>query len=130
MANRVPIREGVFREDAGGGTLIGNKCASCGQVYFTKANFCFSCFGKSMEEVALSRRGKLYSYTCCRMTVSHFKPPFFVGLVDLPEGVRVFAPLIVVEDKPFRVGMDMEVVIEELWQENDKQVIGYKYKPV
>jgi len=83
-----------------------------------------------MEEVVLSRLGKLYSFTIGRMASTHFQPPYAVGLVDLPEGVRVFAPLKMTEDKPFKVGMDMEVVIEELWQENDKQVVGYKFKPV
>ncbi|MCL6476965.1 MAG: Zn-ribbon domain-containing OB-fold protein [Peptococcaceae bacterium] len=130
MADRVPFREGVFEENAGGGALLGNKCLSCGQVYFPKAVFCFRCFGKKMEDVALSRRGKLYSYTLCHLPASRFQPPFYVGMVDLPESVRVFAPLKAAGDKPLRVGMDMEVVIEELWRENDKRVIGYKFKPV
>ena len=130
MANLVSVWEGTFVEDAEGGRLFGNKCASCGHIYFPKARFCFNCFDKSMEEVVLSRRGKLYSYTIGRMASTHFQPPYAVGLVDLPEGVRVFAPLKMTEDKPFKIGMNMEVVIEELWQENDKQVIGYKFKPV
>jgi uncharacterized OB-fold protein len=83
-----------------------------------------------MEEMPLSRRGKLYSYTIGRMAASRFQPPYVVGLVEMPEGIRVFAPLKVREDEPLRLGMDMEVVIEELWEEKDKQVIGYKFKPV
>ncbi len=130
MINVVPIREGIFREEAAGGLLLGSKCASCGQIYFPKAEFCFDCFGKKMEEVSLSRRGKLYSYTFGHLPASHFQPPYAVGLVDMPEGVRVFAPLKTAEEKPFEIGMEMEVVIEELWQENDKRVIGYKFKPV
>ena len=47
-----------------------------------------------MEALVLSRRGRLYSYTVGRMDSTHFKAPYSVGLVDLPEGVRVFAPLI------------------------------------
>jgi len=78
----------------------------------------------------LSRRGRLYSYTIAHMPSTHFQPPYAIGFVDLPEGVRVFAPLKMTEAKPFKVGMDMEVVIEKLWQEDDKQVIGYKFKPV
>lgn len=130
MANRVPVREGIFVEDAEGGKLLGNKCKSCGQLFFPKVRFCFYCLSQSMEEVMLSRRGKLYSYTIGHMPSTHFQPPYAVGFVDLPEGVRVFAPLKMTEDKAFKVGMDMEVVIEELWQEDDKQVIGYKFKPV
>ena len=130
MANMVPIREGIFSEEAAGGLLLGNRCASCGRIYFPKAEFCFDCFHEGMEEVALSRRGKLYSYTFGRLPASHFQPPYAVGLIDMPEGVRIFAPLKMAQDKPFRIGMEMEVVIEELWQENDKRVIGYKFKPV
>ena len=130
MVRSVPFWEGAFEEDPGGGRLLGNQCKSCGRIYFPKAQFCFNCFDQKLEEVGLSRRGKLYSYTIGRMASTHFQPPYAVGLIDLPECIRVFAPLKITEDKPFRVGMEMEVVIEELWQEDDKQVIGYKFKPV
>jgi uncharacterized protein len=130
MANMVPFWEGTFEEDAKGGRLLGNKCKSCGKIYFPKAQFCFNCFDKEMEEVGLSRRGKLYSYTIGRMASTHFQPPYAVGLIDLPEGVRVFAPLKMTMDETYRIGMEMEVVIEELWREEDKEVIGYKFKPV
>ena len=129
MADMVPVREGLF-DEAGGGRLLGNKCKSCGKIYFPKAKFCFNCFEKGMEEVGLSRRGKLYSYTIGRMASTHFEPPYAVGLIDLPEGVRVFAPLKMMENKPFKLGIDMEVIIEELWREEDKQVIGYKFRSV
>jgi len=130
MAEVVPVREGTFAEDAKGAKLLGSKCRSCGQLFFPKAQFCFNCFSDSMEEITLSRRGKLYSYTIGHMPSTHFQPPYAVGFIDMPEGIRVFAPLKMTEDKPFKVGMDMEVVIEELWQENDKKVIGYKFRPV
>jgi len=64
------------------------------------------------------------------MASTHFPPPYAIGLVDMPEGVRVFAPLKITEDQPIRIGMEMEVMIEELWQEDDKKVVGYKFKPV
>ena len=130
MADVVPVREGIFVEDAEGGRLLGNKCSSCGRLFFPKARFCSACFNKDMEEVVLSRRGKLYSYTIGHMPSTHFQPPYAVGFVDMPEGIRVFAPLKMTEGRPFKVGMAMEVVIEELWREDDKQVIGYKFKPV
>lgn len=130
MASVVPFWEGIFEEDVSGGRLIGNKCKSCGKIYFPKAQFCFNCLYKGMEEVGLSRRGKLYSYTIGRMASAHFEPPYAVGLVDLPEGVRVFAPLIMTEDETYTIGMEMELVIEELWRENHNQIMGYKFKPV
>ena len=130
MAERIPIREDIFVESPEGGTLLASKCKSCGQVFFPKPNVCFSCFGDDMEELTLSRRGKLYTYTIGRMPSMHFEPPYAIGYVDTPEGVRVFAPLKMQKDKPFCIGMDMEVVIETLWQEDDKEVIGYRFRPV
>jgi uncharacterized OB-fold protein len=129
MAEVVPLREGLF-ENVEGGRLLGSRCKSCGKIYFPKAQFCFNCFNNDMEEVGLSRRGKLYAYTIGRMASTHFQPPYAIGLVDLPEGVRVFAPLKTTEGKSYRIGMDMEVVIEELWQEDNRKIIGYKFKPV
>lgn len=130
MAKGVPFWEGIFEEDAVGGRLVGNKCKSCGRIYFPQAPFCFDCMGKIMEEVVLSRRGKLYSYTIGRMASTHFQPPYAVGLIDLPEGVRVFAPLIMTKEETYTIGMEMELVIEELWRKNHNQIIGYKFKPV
>lgn len=130
MANMIPIREGAFVEGPEGGILLANKCKSCGQVFFPKAVFCLTCFNEDVEELKLSRKGKLYSYTIGRMASSHFQPPYAIGYVDMPEGVRIFAPLKMTADKPFAIGMDVEVLIEKLWQEDDNEIIGYKFKPV
>ncbi len=129
MAEGIPIKEGAFVECPEGGTLLANKCKLCGQVFFPKAVVCLSCFNEDMEELKLSRRGKLYSYTIGRMPSMHFESPYAIGYVDMPEGVRIFAPLKMTEDKPFNLGMEMQVVIEKLWQEDDKEVIGYKFEP-
>lgn len=130
MARRIPVKEGAFTEEAEGGVLLANRCKSCGRVFFPKVVFCLSCFHENLEEMRLSRRGKLYSYTIGHMPSTHFMPPYAIGYVDMPEGVRIFAPLKMVADKPFKIGMEMEVVIEKLWQEGDDEVVGYKFKPV
>jgi uncharacterized OB-fold protein len=56
--------------------------------------------------------------------------PFAIGFVDLPEGLRIFSPLKEREGKPFQVGMDMELVVEKLWDENQNEVIGPKFQPI
>ncbi len=108
---------------------MGNKCKSCGQVFFPKVVACLNCLVENMEELKLSRRGKLYSYTIARMPSLHFEAPYAVGYVDVPEGVRIFAPLKIREGKAFQIGMEMEVVIETLWKEGEKEIIGYKFQP-
>ncbi len=128
MVNAVHVREGLF-DDVDGGRLIGNKCLSCGRIYFPQASFCFECFSRNMEKVPLSRRGKLYSYTTGHMASTRLQPPYTIGLVDLPEGIRVFAPLKCTADRPLHIGMEMKIVLEDLWQEDGKVVIGYKFTP-
>jgi uncharacterized OB-fold protein len=130
MAVKVPIREGIFREGPEGSVLLATRCKSCGQLFFPKTEGCLACYGEELEEVVLSRRGMLYSYAMGHMPSSHFKPPYAVGYVDMPEGVRIFAPLKIDEERPFKTGMEMEMVIEGLWQEEDKEITGYKFRPV
>ena len=130
MPNRVPVKEGTFLESPEGGVLLANKCKLCGQVFFPKAVFCLTCLNEEMEEVKLSRKGKLFTYTIVRMPSMHFEPPYAIGYVTMPEGIRVFAPLIMSDDTSFKIGMDMEVVVEKLWQENEDEIIGYRFKPV
>jgi uncharacterized OB-fold protein len=127
---RVAIAEGLFVEGTDGGRLVANKCETCGQVFFPKADFCFSCFGEKMKETLLSSRGKLYSYSIGHMPSMHFAPPHAVGYVDLPEGVRIFAPFKMIDGKPFEIGMEMEVLIEDLWEEEERVMVGYKFQPL
>jgi uncharacterized protein len=129
MNETIPVREDLF-DETDGGRLHANRCKACGRVYFPKAPFCFDCLAREMNEVILSRRGKLYSYAMGRMASTHLQPPYMVGLVDLPEGVRVFAPLELKEDRTYRIGMDMEVYIDDLWQDGERRVIGYKFRSV
>jgi uncharacterized OB-fold protein len=130
MPEKVPVREGIFHEGPDGSVLLGNKCGSCGQVFFPKVAFCLTCCHDEMKEIEVGPRGKLYSYTVSHMPSSHFEPPYAVGYVDMPEGVRVFAPFEINEAKPFCIGMEMEAVIKNLWQEGEKEVTGYVFRPV
>lgn len=129
MHDPVPVREGLY-DEVDGGRLIANQCKSCGMIYFPKAAFCFDCMEEEMTDRVLGRRGILYSYAVGRMASTHFKPPYAIGLIDLPEGIRVFAPLETAPDDTYRIGMEMEVFIDELWREEGKAVMGYKFRPV
>ncbi|MBU2549001.1 MAG: Zn-ribbon domain-containing OB-fold protein [Proteobacteria bacterium] len=130
MAERKPFHEGLFKEGPDGGALLGSKCTSCGHVFYPPTGRCLECGHEELTEIELSRRGALYTYTIGYMPTSHFMPPYALGEIDLPEGVRVFAPLEMTEAKPFEVGQDVELVIGKLWEEGGKDIIGYKFKIV
>jgi len=123
-----PIREGLFTEKIDG-NLVGFRCKTCNHVLPPLTTTCLYCYGEDLERLALSRRGKLYSYTIVYQPHKQFKVPFALGYIELPEGVRIFSPLKEREGKPFKVGMDMELVVEKLWDEGENEVIGPRFQP-
>jgi len=114
--------------------LIGSKCRICERCFFPSRVICPYCYKEELEEIELSTRGILYSFTIVeeeKAVPPEFKVPYAFGYIDLPEGVRVLSLLKDWENKPVRLGMDMELVIEQLHADSDKNVVyGYKFKPI
>jgi len=129
MEEPIFIRDDIFKSGVNGLSVVANKCNRCGKIAFPKTKYCVHCFNKEMTEVEISRRGKLYSYTITHYPVSKFNPPHAIGLIDLPEGIRIHTPL-VMGNKEFKVGSEMEMVIGPVWMEDGKAVIGYKFKDI
>ena len=130
MNKKVFIRDDLFKETPDGIVLVGNKCNACGKAFFPKIEFCTKCLNKELEEIVLSKRGTLYSYTITRVPVGKFPIPHAVGMITLPEEVRLTAPLVIGDDEEFKIGSEMEMEITTLWTEGDCDVIGYKFKAV
>lgn len=124
------INEKWFTQTPGGLALAGSRCRQCGRVYFPRKRVCTECFQiDQMESVALSSRGRLYSFTVVEAGPAGFKVPYAVGYVDLPEGVRVFAPLEGDLDA-LEIGMEMEMGVGPIKEENGVTIIGQKFRPV
>jgi uncharacterized protein len=129
VRKKVFIRDDLFKETPDGIVLVGNKCPACGRSFYPKADFCTQCLNKEMQEMVLSKRGALYSYTITRVPVGKFPIPHAIGMITLPENVRLTAPLVMGEGD-FKIGSEMEMEITTLWSEIDHDVIGYKFKAV
>lgn len=130
MTGRILLQENLFIPGKEGETLQGGKCSDCGQLTFPRSSICLNCHQPTIEPIPLSRRGRLYSYTTVHMPASGFQPPHASGFVDLPEGLRIFTPLQIVDEKPFTVGMEMELRIETLWSKDQREVVGFRFVPV
>jgi uncharacterized OB-fold protein len=63
------------------------------------------------------------------MPTKQLRPPYAIGWVELPEGIIITSLLKGWEEKALSVRMDMELVIEKLWDENGDEIIGYKFQP-
>lgn len=129
MNKKVFIRDDLFKETSEGIAIVGNRCPACDRSFFPKADFCTQCLNNNLEELVLSRRGALYSYTITRVPVGRYPIPHAIGMITLPEKVRITAPLIMGKEE-FKIGAEMEMEITPLWSEGDRDIIGYKFKVV
>lgn len=117
--------------------LRGSKCPACGEVTFGKVSTCPNCAGENMDEITLSRRGKLWTYTVIRhRPPGNYKGPdpfvpFGLGLVELPEGVRILSPLTGCDINNLKIGMELELVVDKLYEDTDgNEVMAFKFKPI
>ncbi|MDO8691521.1 MAG: Zn-ribbon domain-containing OB-fold protein [Dehalococcoidia bacterium] len=124
------VSEKWFIETPHGKALAGSRCPQCGRVYFPRKKVCVQCFQTGqMEDTALSRRGKLYTFTVAEAGPPGFSVPYAFGYVDLPEGIRVFSPL-GGDLAALEIGMDVEMSMGRIREENGVDIIGCVFKPV
>ena len=134
---RVPIEEGYFRvpDEAGASpVLLGSRCPNCGEVFFPRRLVCAQCLFEGTEDVDLSTRGRLWTWTYCHVPLFGKKdtdvPGYGVGQVDLPEGPRIQAILLGQADD-FEIGMELELDLETLRTNSDgDEVVIYRFRPV
>jgi uncharacterized OB-fold protein len=121
--------------------LIGTQCEDCGTFFFPKQNhFCKNpdCESTDFREVELSRTGHIWSYTnACYKPPAPFvaKEPFepyaiaavqlenekMVVLGQVAEGLSV---------ADLKVGMPMELVLEELHETDEDVKVTWKWQPL
>lgn len=97
-----PVKEGLVTGadgDLDDVRLLGSKCRNCAEVSIGTNSVCLNCGSDDIEGIELSPEGELWTYT----TIRHKPPgdylgpdpfePFALGLVELPDGVRIMAPI-------------------------------------
>lgn len=145
MATAVPAIEGWFTvEDPP--ALLGSRCRLCGTVCFPpQVSFCRNpaCDGDrdsgQLDEVRLSRHGRIWSYTDARYQppppyIPRTDPyePFALAAVELEaEGMVVLGQ---VADgfgcDDLHIGAAVELVVEPLYAEGDTTYHVWRWKPV
>lgn len=127
-AEAVPLRPGLFTADETGRLrLAGSRCPQCGACYFPPRLVCARCLSAALETVALSRDGVVYTYTVVHQSTPEFATPYTLAYIDLPEGVRVLAPLADVAPEEVRIGLPVEVRVEPVRVAQDgRPVLGWR----
>ncbi len=136
-----PAIEGWFQIDPSDPRLLGSRCQRCGTYFFPKETvYCRNpgCAGTEFEELPLSRRGKLWSFTnnCYAPPAPYVSPdpfaPYAIAAVELEEEQMVIlgqvTPGVAVEE--LKAGMEMELVMDTLYEDEEREYLVWKWKPV
>ena len=136
-----PAIEGWFRMDPQDPRLIGSRCSACRTYFFPKElTFCRNpaCASSELEEVPLSSRGRLWSFTnnCYPPPAPYVAPdpfePYAVAAVELEEEKMVVLGQVVagVDVSQLEAGQEMEIVLDRLVEEDERDVMVWKWRPV
>jgi uncharacterized protein len=122
--------------------LLGNRCTACGTVFFPKAAaFCRNpdCDGEEFEVAELSRRGRIWSFSDAQyqppppyVPAAGGFEPFALAAVELEAEQLVVLGQVAngfgVAD--LTVGQQVELVVEELYSDDDHDYLVYKWRPL
>lgn len=126
--------------------LVGSRCTACTTVYFPRTasdsgeGFCRNplCDGELFDDVELSRRGRIWSYTDAQyqppppyIPSSDPYQPFALAAVELPEGLVVLGQVAAgfgVAD--LLVGAEAELVVETLYTDDSGDRTIWRWRPL
>lgn len=136
--NAVPIAPGLYQERDDGVYLLGSRCTGCQHHYFPRALNCRNpaCRNKAVVDALIGPSGTLYSYT-----LQAYQPPalfrmnpwqpYVIGLVDLPQGLRVMGMMTGCKPQEVHIGMPVRLTTEALYHdEQGHAVLTYKFMPL
>jgi uncharacterized OB-fold protein len=126
------VREGLFT-DGDPPALLASRCGNCGSVLFPRVDACTYCASDGSEPLELTGPGTLWAWTAVTAPPPGYEGevPFGMGVVELPEGVRVITRL--TESDPDSLDPDqaMELRIVPLHHNAEgNEVVTYAFAPV
>lgn len=131
------VIDGLLQEAPAGPRLCAARCGGCNAVYFPRPTHCRNpaCTSPALEGALLEGRGQLYSYT-----IQRYRPPalfrmddwepYALGLVELPEGIRVMGMLSGFDLDNIAIGQAVQLISERLFTDPERgPVMTYKFAP-
>jgi uncharacterized OB-fold protein len=137
----VPAIEGWFTVGESP-ALLGNRCTTCGTVFFPKASFfCRNpdCEGEEFEETELSRRGRIWSFTDAQyqppppyIPVGEEFTPFAIAAVELADEQMVVLGQVASGHGAgdLAVGQQVELVVDTLYSDDEHDYLVWKWQPI
>ncbi len=109
--------------------LLVQECNDCGVKIFYPRKHCPQCWSSNLGWSEASGKGRVFSHTTTMTGVEDkFADdlPYVLAIVDLEEGVRMMTNIVDCDPAEVGIGMDVEVVFEEVTPE----ITLPKWKPV
>jgi uncharacterized OB-fold protein len=128
---RVMVREGLFT-DGDPPALLASRCGTCGSVLFPRVDACTYCATEGTMPLDLTGPGVLWAWTAVTAPPPGYEGevPFGMGVVELPEGVRVITRLTESDPHALEAGQPMVLRIVPLHRDADGQeVVTYAFAP-
>jgi uncharacterized OB-fold protein len=132
MATRVMVRPGLFTDSASP-ALLGSHCPACGAHHFPQQDTCPYCAAEGPQPVELSRTGTLWAWTAVTAAPPGYQGdvPYGVGIVELPEGIRVISRLSASDPAALVAGQPMELEVVPLHVDAEgNDVVTYSFAPM
>jgi uncharacterized OB-fold protein len=136
---KVPELPDLFDWTKDGVRLQSAKCNTCGTYFFPASHHQHrpGCSREGVENVFLSRRGKLATYTVqYYMCPPPFKTagditPYGIGMVEFPEGISVTGIITESDLNALKIGLDMETTTYTLYKdEKGNDVVTWAFRVV
>jgi uncharacterized OB-fold protein len=92
------------------GQVAATKCKKCGSTYFPPRADCKKCDHGTIEWIVIEGKSSLVTFTRVFFAPPAFQEevPYLLGLAELANGLRVFAPISPAADKgPLKPGMEL-----------------------
>ncbi|MDO9264006.1 MAG: Zn-ribbon domain-containing OB-fold protein, partial [Desulfosalsimonadaceae bacterium] len=99
------------------GKLLVQQCADCKARIFFPKKACPECWSENLTWIESSGMAKIYTFTLMMdMVEPKFMAdlPYIIAMVDLEEGIRMTTRIINCKPEDVCIGMDVEVVFQDL----------------
>lgn len=127
-----PIEEGLFTTDDRGRTrLLGGSCAACDRTHFPHAAHCPWCGGRATTQRLLAPEGTLWGWTEVTSAPPGYEGPvpYHLGVVELPDGIRVVTRLVVGSPDMLRFGLPMRTTTEVVADDDGTTLVSWAFTP-
>lgn len=129
----VPIRENLFvQSDSSGPMLLARKCEDTGQVFYPRNSIEPGVSSRrNLRDIELEGRGHIVAFTIVRRALPGFESPYALAVVQLTEGVSLFAQIEGWTEDTLKVGVPVRMLTGTIRKKTDgTEVVGPKFQIV